>query len=254
MHPCGRLVSAGAFGMLVLGVAGAGMLTSCSRPPTRGNLAATRSASMAAATTSSTTAATTSSTTSSTAVASNAVASNAMDDTPEPTVPDVVGLKIVAAKTALRAAGLAWVGLNAPCDKGTVASQSVVSSLGIAGPPPDPRVGTTPLIPGTTVPRGTVVAITWSACYEGDTPVPYVVGRTFAEARRALHVARLTWACYSLTTTPSRAATGGGEPSAPGGGANSTDSAGTVLNQDPGAGTVLRPGAPVRITMRTCPQ
>ena len=84
--------------------------------------------------------------------------------------PNVIGLKIAAAHTALRAVGLSTVALNTACNKGTLASQSVVSSLSLPGKAPDPRVGAVPLAPGTVVPPGTRVGITWSGCY-GDTVV-----------------------------------------------------------------------------------
>ena len=60
-----------------------------------------------------------------------------------------------AAHAALRAVGLPNVGLNIPCNKGTLASQSVVSSLSVAGKPPHPEVGAVPVSPGTTVAPGT---------------------------------------------------------------------------------------------------
>ena len=139
--------------------------------------------------------------------------------------------------------------------KGTLASQSVVASLSVAGKPPDPAVGATPLRPGATVPPGTRVGITWSGCYGDRSAVPAVVGLTFAAARHALHAVGLAWACYSVgrpttTTVPSSSTT-------------TTTSAvttttvrvpQTVLSQDPAAATVLRPGAVVRITMHVCPQ
>ena len=168
-------------------------------------------------------------------------------------MPNVIGLKIAAARAALHAVGLPTVGLNVPCSKGTLVSQSVVASLSIAGQPPNPAVGATPLSPGATVPPGTRVGITWSGCYGDRSTVPAVVGLTFAAARHALHAVGLTWACYSVgrshdhdhdlidddnpavTTTTVKAPQ-------------------TVLSQDPAAGTVLRPGAVVRITMHFCPQ
>ena len=169
---------------------------------------------------------------------------------PGVTVPDVIGLKIAAARAALHAAGLPTVGLNAACSKGTLASQSVVASLSLAGRTPNPAVGAIPLRPGATVPPGTRVGITWSGCYGDRSAVPAVVGLTFAAARHALHAVGLAWACYSVgrpttttttTTVPSSTTTTVRPPQ-------------TVLTQEPAAGAVLRPGAVVRITMQVCPQ
>ena len=97
-----------------------------------------------------------------------------VDHTTRPgiTVPNVIGLKIAAARHALHAVGLPTVGLNLPCNKGTLASQSVVASLSVAGKPPNPAVGATPLKPGATVPPGTRVGITWSGCYGDRSVVP----------------------------------------------------------------------------------
>jgi beta-lactam-binding protein with PASTA domain len=172
-------------------------------------------------------------------------------------VPNVIGLKIAAAHAALRGAGLPTVGLNAPCNKGTLASQSVVTSLSIPGKAPDPRVGAVPLLPGAMVPPGTRVGITWSGCYGNGSPVPAVVGLTFPEARHALRSVGLTWACYSAgkptTTTTAKAPTSSTSTTA----AVTTTTAKhpqTVLTQSPAAGTQLRPGAIVALTMHTCPQ
>jgi len=162
-------------------------------------------------------------------------------------VPNVIGLKIAAARAALHAVGLPSVGLNVPCTKGTLVSQSVVASLSIAGHQPNPAVGATPVSPGATVPPGTRVGITWSGCYGDRSTVPAVVGLTFGAARHALHVVGLMWACYSVgkatttTTAPAVTTTTAKVPQ-------------RVLSQDPAAGTVLRPGAVVRITMHFCPQ
>lgn len=153
-------------------------------------------------------------------------------------VPDVIGLKIAAAKWDLAAAGLHPMGLNAPCNKGTLASESVVSALAIPGRPPDVRVGDVPLSPGTQVAPGTRVGITWSGCYGGSTTAPGVIGFPFSVAVHTLHMAGLTWACYSVgraTKTTAQSARG-------------------VLSQNPPAGTVLPPGTPVSFTMRDCPQ
>jgi len=167
------------------------------------------------------------------------------------TVPNVVGLKIAAARVELHAAGLPTVSLNRPCNKGTLASQSVVSSLSIPGKPPNPSVGALPLHPGAAVPPGTRVGITWSGCYGNGSAVPAVVDLTFAAARHALHAVGLTWACYTVgkpTTTTSVSTTSAAVTT------TTAKAPQTVLSQDPAAGTVLMPGAPVKITMHICPQ
>jgi beta-lactam-binding protein with PASTA domain len=172
---------------------------------------------------------------------------------PQSTVPNVIGLKIAAARAALRAAGLASVSLNLPCNKGTLASQSVVSSLAIPGAAPDVRVGAVPLSPGATVTTGTLVGVTWSGCFGDTATVPAVTGLTFAAAKRALHAVGLTWACYSVdvaTTTTSRASA----TSHPSVTTTTVKVAPTVVVQNPAAGTVLHPGATVSLTMHHCPQ
>lgn len=181
---------------------------------------------------------------------------------PGVTVPNVIGLKIVAAHNALRAAGLPSVGLNHPCNKGTLASQSVVSSLSVAGPPPNPNVGATPLEPGATVPPRTRVGITWSGCYGDQSVVPNVVGLTFPAARHALRSAGLAWACFSAgaatTTTTSTTSTtsppGSTTSTLPPSTTTTAKPPATVLSQTVPAGTVLKPGTPVDFTMHRCPQ
>lgn len=167
--------------------------------------------------------------------------------TPGVTVPNVIGAKIAAARLALRMAGLPSVALNTPCNKGSLASQSVVSSLAIPGRPPDIRVGAMPLVPGAVEPPGTRIGITWSGCFGDAVTVPAVVGLTFAMARHDLYAAGLTWACYSVgkqatPTTTTTTTTGAAPPRQ------------TVLTQTPAAGTVLHPGSPVSLTMHACPQ
>ena len=88
----------------------------------------------------------------------------------------MIGLKIAAARAALRAAGFPSVSLNTPCNKGTLASQSVVASLAIPGKAPDVRVGATPLSPGAAAPAGTRIGIIWSGCFGDASEVPAVVG------------------------------------------------------------------------------
>ena len=174
----------------------------------------------------------------------------------------MIGLKIAAARAALRAAGLPPVSLNPACNRGTLASQSVVTSLSVAGKAPDARVGAVPLNAGAAVPPGTRVGVTWSGCYGNGSPVPAIVGLTHALARHALMAVGLAWACYSVgrpTTTTSTTTTTTTISS-------STCSAVTtttvkpvkppeiVLTQNPAPGTVLKPGSIVTFTMQVCPQ
>ena len=172
---------------------------------------------------------------------------------PQSTVPNVIGLKIAAARAALRDAGFTLVSLNTPCNKGTLASQSVVSSLAIPGTAPDVRVGAVPLNPGATVATGTPIGVTWSGCFGDTATVPAVTGLTFAAAKHALHAVGLTWACYSVdvpTTTTSGASTTSHPPVT----TTTVKAAPTVVVQTPAAGTVLHPGATVSLTMHHCPQ
>jgi len=81
-------------------------------------------------------------------------------------------------------------------------SQSVAASLSIPGRPPNVNVGARPLLPGTLLPKGAGVGITWSGCYPAGTTVPFVTGHTFAGAVHLLHLAALNWACYSVGESP----------------------------------------------------
>jgi beta-lactam-binding protein with PASTA domain len=203
----------------LIGLVGTGTLAGCTNPPTPQQKAGPTTTTALPATTTTAPPTTTS--------------------RPGVVVPNVIGLKIAAARWDLAAVGLHPMGLNVPCNKGTLASQSVVSALAIPGRPPDVRVGIVPLSPGTQVAPGTRVGITWSGCFGGSTTAPGVVGLTFGAAVHTLHAAGLTWACYSVgRATKTEAA----QP------------ARVVLSQNPPAGTVLRPGTPVSFTMRFCPQ
>ncbi|MFZ0251036.1 MAG: hypothetical protein WAL61_13900 [Acidimicrobiales bacterium] len=243
--PGGRIAFAGAAALVA-----ACILTSCGSSPTTAEKKAVRSI---LTTTSATAAPITS--TSATAPATTQ---------PGVAVPNVVGLKIAAARTALRTAGMVPVSLNAACNKGTVASQSVVASLATPGKAPDVRVGALPLSPGTVVPPGSRVGITWSGCYGDASDVPMVVGLTFAAARQAIHAAGLTWACFSVgkadTTTTTRApatTTSSDAPTSTTLAPETTTTvkvAQTVLTQSPAARVVLHPGAIVTLTMHHCPQ
>jgi beta-lactam-binding protein with PASTA domain len=171
-------------------------------------------------------------------------------------VPNVIGLKITAAHAALRGAGFPSVSLNTPCNKGTLASQSVVASLALPGKPPDIRVGAVPLNPGVALSPGTRVGINWSGCYGDASDVPAVVGLTFGAARQAIHAVGLTWACFSVgkpaptTTTTDSSSTTSTVPVT----TTTLKVAQTVLAQSPAPHTVLHPGATVTITMHHCPQ
>jgi len=202
-------------------------------------------------------------------------------------VPDVIGQKVAAARDALRGAGLRSIGLNVPCTKGTTASESVVDSLALAGRAPTPDAGAIGIEPGTKVPPGTRIGIRWSGCYGNAVVVPEVVGLSLAGAKHSIKGAGLTWACFSIekpttptsatssTSTTASSASSTTSPTSP----TSTTSSlppttsttttsttigpvspttlpppGVVLSQDPRAGGVLRPGATVALTMRSCPQ
>ena len=114
--------------------------------------------------------------------------------------------------------------------------------------------GAVPLSPGTRVPPGTRVGITWTGCYGDSSVVPAVVGLTFPLARHALHAVGLTWACYSagVTTTTTTAS----PTSAPCPAVTTTTvrHLPTVLAQGPAPDTVVKPGAIVTLTMAVCPQ
>ncbi len=194
---------------------------------------------------------------SSTTVTATAITSSTTSTQPGITVPNVIGLRIAAARRALRDVGLPLVDLNKRCTKGTLASQSVVDSLALPGKAPTPDVGAVPVEPGSKVPPGSPIGITWSGCYGNVVVVPAVVGESFAVARHTLSEAGLTWACYSVgrssrnTSTTSTPTTTTSvttpTPAAP-------QPRGIVLTQDPQTGGMLRPGSTVTLTMRACPQ
>lgn len=187
-------------------------------------------------------------------------------------VPDVVGMKIDLARFYLRTAGFSTVPFNAPCNKGTLVSQSVVASLSLPGKPPDVHVGAQPLLPGTLLPKRARVGITWSGCYPSGTTVPLVVGRAFSGAVHLLHLAGLVWACYSLgrpttTTHPTTTTTGPVTTSTAGPTSSTTTStdapatttsttarSATVLHQSVKAGTPVRAGTVIALVMHHCPQ
>jgi hypothetical protein len=189
-------------------------------------------------------------------------------------VPDVVGMKIDLARFYLKTAGFPTVPLDAPCNKGTLPSQSVVASLSIPGKPPNVTVGAQPLVPGTLLPKGAWVGITWSGCYPAGTTVPLVMGHIFPGAVHLLHLAGLNWACYSVgstttttqpasTTTTRRASTSTTRPT----GSTTTTTTTTappaptavaqpniVLSQGTEAGSVVQAGLVVTLVMHHCPQ
>jgi hypothetical protein len=150
-------------------------------------------------------------------------------------VPNVTGLKIAAARNELRAVNLRIVSLNPACNRGTLASQSVVDSLALAGPAPNFALGARPLAPGSYVPARTLVGIAWSGCFGGGTAVPDVVGSTFSAARHAIVRAGLTWACQNQSTT------------------TTVPHGTTVVSQNPAAGTPEAAGALVTFVMARCP-
>ena len=153
--------------------------------------------------------------------------------------------------------------LNKPCNKGTVASQSVVASLAIPGKSPDVRVGATPLSPGAGVPTGTLIGINWSGCFGDASAVPALVGLPFPAARRAILAVGLTWACFSVGPATAKTTTGAPKPTSTSDASTTTAApettttvtvVQTVLTQSPAANTVLHPGATVTLTMHRCPQ
>jgi beta-lactam-binding protein with PASTA domain len=172
-------------------------------------------------------------------------------------------VKLKAARSTLHAAGFATVPFNKACTKGTPASQSVVAALSVPGRPPDVKVGSAPLAPGTLRPKGSSVGITWSGCYPSGTEVPLVTGHTFASAVRKLHLAGLDWACDSsgpvTTTTAAAAATtssSAATTTAAGAPATTTTAPKTprVLSQSIAAGSVVPAKTVVTLVLRHCPQ
>jgi hypothetical protein len=189
-------------------------------------------------------------------------------------VPNVVGMKIDLARFYLKTAGFATVPLNAPCNRHTLPSQSVVASLSIPGRPPNVTVGAQPLLPGTPLPKGARVGIIWSGCYPAGTTVPPVTGHSFASAVHLLHLAGLNWACYSVgpatttttthpatttTTRPVTTSTAGPTSTtttttAPPAVSTTAAQAAIVLSQGTNAGTVVQAGATITLVMHQCPQ
>ena len=167
-------------------------------------------------------------------------------------VPNVVNMKIDLARFYLQTAGFTRVPLNTPCNKGTLASQSVVASLAIPGKPPDVNVGAQPLVPGTLLPKGSRVGITWSDCYPAGTTVPAVTGRTFAASVHLLHLAGLDWACYSVggpTTTTTTTTT-----APPATTVTTRPPPSVVLSQGTPPGRVVHAGTVVALFLHHCPQ
>jgi beta-lactam-binding protein with PASTA domain len=181
---------------------------------------------------------------------------------PSVAVPNVVGMKIDLARFYLWTAGFVTVPLTPPCNKGTPISQSVVASLSVPGRPPDVTVGAQTLVAGTLLDKGALVGITWSGCYPAGTEVPQVVGHTFANAVRLLHLAGLNWACFSVggptTTTTTRSArttTSSTTTTTPAPQAVATAAAQpVVITQGTKDGTLVQAGTVVDILMHHCPQ
>ena len=156
------------------------------------------------------------------------------------------------------------VPFNPACNMGTPISQSVVTSLSVPGRPPDVKLGAVPLAPGTELPTGARVGITWTGCYPGGSPVPLVTGSTFHRATKLFHLAGLDWACFSVgaaattttsTSAPTSSSTGATATSAP---ASSTSTTAAphgprVLSQAT-PGTVVRAGSVIDFDMHHCPQ
>ena len=203
-------------------------------------------------------------------------------------VPDVIGLAPRETRLVLRSLGFTLVPFDTPCHKGTTASQSVVTSLSVPGPGADPRLGASPLAPGTARPARSRIGVTWSGCYPHGTIVPAVTGLTFDRAVHRLHLAGLDWACFSVaperpshgntagsSTTGSQASHSSTDTSAPASSkttrsatshraTSSTSTSTTVAGQSPNLpkvlsqgtkpGTTLKAHTAVDFTMRHCPQ
>lgn len=183
-------------------------------------------------------------------------------------VPNVIGLKVDAARYILHAVGFRTLPLNTVCSKGPLVSQSVVAALSVPGHAPLYAVGATPLMPGDMRPKGSFVAITWSDCYPNGTSVPAVVGLKFLEATHDLHVVGLTWSCFSVdsdpttTTTTTTTSTTAPPPSTssttstthPPTTTTTTKPPNVILTQSPTAGATVKASTTVTLTMRTCPQ
>jgi beta-lactam-binding protein with PASTA domain len=221
MNPRGRLAAVGAVTVSLCALA------SCASTPNRGQAGPSRTSR-----TSTTTSQSTSSTSTQPAALSVAVL-------------DVIGMKIHPARFSLRAAGFVPVPLNVPCNKGTLVSQSVVVSLSRSRKPYGRDVGAVRLVPGTTVPRGSRIGVTWSGCYPDGSVVPVVTGLSFRMAVHLLDLAGLTWACYSVGTTTTT--------TQPGAAITTHPPKRVVLGQGTSAGTVVKPGAPVDLLLSRCP-
>jgi hypothetical protein len=164
-------------------------------------------------------------------------------------VPNVIGMKPAAARLALYDKGFSLLSFNTPCNKGTAVSESVVASLSVPARGRDPRVGATPLSPGTPRPARSRVAVTWSDCYPGGAVVPTVTGLTFAKAVHTLHLAGLKWACFS-SPPPAPTADPGSSTTSVAAAPHSP----LVLSQGAAPGTVLKAHTVIDISMRHCPQ
>jgi hypothetical protein len=204
-------------------------------------------------------------------------------------VPNVIGMSPSQARLVMHSLGFVLVPFNAPCQRGTTASQSVLSALSVPGPGQDARVGATSLLPGAARPARSRVGVTWSGCYPNGTAVPDVTGLTFDKAVHRLHAAGLAWACFSVPPgRPSRSTTTSSTTTSRPPAKSSTDeSAGkksstttthhgtsikrqdttttsttaaqtprvpAVLSQGTKAGTVLKAHTAVDLTMHHCPQ
>ncbi len=254
-----------------------GALAACGGTPSTPPLVSRSTTTSTTSTTAAATAAATSTTIAPTAPTPTAPTTSTTTAPTEPdvAVPDVIGLKIDAARFLLYLAGLFTFPLTPACDKGTPTSQSVVVSLSVPGKPPDVNVGAVPLVAGSTLRKGSWIGITWSGCYPDGSVVPDITGLTFGAAVNLLHTAGLTWACYSTATLtaahPTTTTTGSPKPSVPAPNATSSTSTPTtfprkssttttttvpptVLSQDTKAGTVLNAGTSVAFVMHHCPQ
>jgi beta-lactam-binding protein with PASTA domain len=129
-------------------------------------------------------------------------------------VPNVVGQIQGAATSAITGAGLT-VGTITTMASATVPAGSVISQ--------DPMAGTS-------VPAGSSVSLVVSSGSTALIAVPNVVGQTRGAATSAINVARLTVGKITLM-------------------ASATVPAGSVISQDPAAGTSVPPGSPISLVV-----
>ena len=180
-------------------------------------------------------------------------------------VPNIIGLKIAAARSALRDVGLLGVDVNKPCNKGTLpARASWTRWRSPARNPPGRRRRArrhrgagSPRAPGSASPGRAATAMP-SSC-------PTSSGLSFAVAKRHHRRAGPDLGVLFRRAAEEDQTSSDNVVFHPHDGASTASTAlashhddtaddGVVLTQDPHAGGVLRPGATVALTMHACPQ